>query len=407
MQTSGVVFLVLTLTGIQAQDPVAALKNWLKQPANQRAGLQEQGFAKAAISREQTGQIQGLLVEDLAQQLRLSRSAEWKNREIVLDKLKMKFDVRIFGDKPAGGRSLFISMHGGGNTATRVNDQQWENQKKLYKPAEGVYIAPRAPNDAWDMWFQPHMDGFFARLIEDAVVFEDVNVNRVYLMGYSAGGDGVFRLAPRMADRWAAASMMAGHPGDVQADNLRNLPFALHMGENDKAYDRNKHAVEWKKLLADLHEQDQKGYIHDVVIQKGMSHWMQGKDAVAIPWMAKYARNTAPSKIVWNQPRQRQFYWLADAVTPVSNSKAKEEQPHLVAEIQGQTIQLKTRLVTRLTIRLRDDLLDLDQPIKIVSIGKTIFEGKLTRTMATLATTLNERHDAGLCYPAEVTVSLP
>ena len=41
-----------------------------------------------------------------------------------------------------------------------------------------------------------------------AIVFEDVDPNRVYLLGYSAGGDGVYQLAPRMADRFAAASMM-------------------------------------------------------------------------------------------------------------------------------------------------------------------------------------------------------
>jgi poly(3-hydroxybutyrate) depolymerase len=49
-------------------------------------------------------------------------------------------------------------------------------------------------------------------------------------MGYSAGGDGVFQIAPRMADHWAAAAMMAGHPGDAAALNLRNLPFTIFMG---------------------------------------------------------------------------------------------------------------------------------------------------------------------------------
>ena len=37
------------------------------------------------------------------------------------------------------------------------------------------------------------------RLIENLVVFEGVDPNRVYLLGYSAGGDGVYQLAPRMA----------------------------------------------------------------------------------------------------------------------------------------------------------------------------------------------------------------
>ena len=36
-----------------------------------------------------------------------------------------------------------------------------------------------------------------------AVIKENVNPNKVYLLGYSAGGDGVYQLAPRMANRWA------------------------------------------------------------------------------------------------------------------------------------------------------------------------------------------------------------
>jgi predicted peptidase len=61
----------------------------------------------------------------------------------------------------------------------------------------------------------------------------------IYLLGYSAGGDGVYQLAPRMADRFAAASMMAGHPNDSTPAGLRNLPFALFMGGDDAAHNRN------------------------------------------------------------------------------------------------------------------------------------------------------------------------
>jgi len=395
--------LVLLGWTLQAgSDPVAGLAEWLKQPVEKRGKLEEQSFASIGLTKEQATKARQLLIEDDIQQVRRTRAEEWKNRAITLGKLTMKFDVKVFGAKPATGRSLFISMHGGGNTATRINDQQWENQKRLYQPAEGVYIAPRAPNDAWDMWFQPHMDGFFIQLIADAVAFEDVDVNRVYLMGYSAGGDGVFRLAPRLADRWAAAAMMAGHPGDVRADNLRNLPFTLHMGENDKAYDRNKHAVEWKKLLADLHEQDKEGYVHEVVIQPGMEHWMKKKDAVAVPWMAQFTRNTAPRKVIWYQPKQKQFYWLAEAVTAAGNDQ--KATARLAASLDKQTIQITGEQVSQVTLRLRDDLIDLDQPIKVMVNGKAVFEGKIKRTLNTINKTLSERHDAGLIYDAEVTI---
>ncbi len=69
--------------------------------------------------------------------------------------------------------------------------------------------------------------------------------SRVYILGYSAGGDGVYNLATRLSDRFAtAAAMMVGHPGDAKIENLRNLPFALYMGADDTAYNRAGLAVE-------------------------------------------------------------------------------------------------------------------------------------------------------------------
>ena len=133
----------------------------------------------------------------------------WEECVFEEDTLRMPILRRVFGEKPEDGRSLYISMHGGGNAPASVNDRQWRNQIMLYTPAEGVYIAPRAPFDDWNMWFRSEMNRFFEMLIAAAVVEADVNPDKVYLLGYSAGGDGVWRMAPRMADRWAAASMMA------------------------------------------------------------------------------------------------------------------------------------------------------------------------------------------------------
>ena len=108
----------------------------------------------------------------------------------------MKFDFIVFGEKPKNGRSLFISMHGGGGAPPKVNESQWRNQMRLYKPKEGIYLCPRAPTDTWNLWHQSHIDPLFDRLIENLIIFEGVDPERVYLMGYSAGGDGVYQLAP-------------------------------------------------------------------------------------------------------------------------------------------------------------------------------------------------------------------
>ncbi|MEL7264127.1 MAG: hypothetical protein AAFP69_04850, partial [Planctomycetota bacterium] len=256
----------------------------------------------AELTKEQADTITNLLWDARRAWLRKSRAAEFQARVVSQGSLKMRYDLRRFG-KPRDNdmRSLFISMHGGGGAPARVNDQQWENQKRLYAPAEGIYVAPRAPTNTWNLWHQSHIDPMFAQLISDLVLFENVDPDRVYLMGYSAGGDGVFQLAPRMADRWAAVAMMAGHPNESSPLGLRNVPFALQMGGKDAAYNRNKIASQWKTKLKELQTNDPGGYDHFVRIYPQYGHWMQREDRVAIPWMMQRNRNTRPKRIVWKQ----------------------------------------------------------------------------------------------------------
>ena len=142
-------------------------------------------------------------------------------------------------EEPESGWELYFSLHGGGQTEDLVNENSWIRHKTLYKLKNGILLTPRSPTNTWNMWHQDHIDLFFNRLIQNMIAFYDVNPNRIYLMGYSAGGDGVYQLAPRMADRFAAAAMMAGHPNDASPLNLRNIGFTLFMGGLDSAYNRN------------------------------------------------------------------------------------------------------------------------------------------------------------------------
>ncbi|MEZ5328094.1 MAG: dienelactone hydrolase family protein [Verrucomicrobiales bacterium] len=392
---SAVAALLLTLTlahTAPAQDNRAALDalmQWIATPTGDRPNLGDQPFAKTALSKQDSQAAREILWEYRAKSLKQSRAEEFAKKVVTFDGKEMKYEFRTFGKAPAGGHSLFISMHGGGNAPAKVNDQQWKNQIRLYEPKEGIYLAPRAPTDTWNLWHEKHIDPMFDQLIADFVVFEGINPNRVYLMGYSAGGDGVYQLAPRMADRFAAAAMMAGHPNETKPAGLRNLPFTLHMGGNDAAYRRNEIAAEWKEALAKLHEADPDGYTHEVIIHEGKGHWMNREDAVAVPWMAKFDRNPWPKKIVWLQDdvTHPRFYWLA-----VENEKAGQL---IEAAVDGQTIQLSIKDGTAdgLTLLLSDVLLDLDQPVKIMQGETVLFEGIVARTIDASASTLVHRAD--------------
>ena len=375
------VLCVLVSTGVFAQN-VGKLKNYLKE--NVLENVADQGFADKKLTEKGAIEAEQVLLEAWKKEVKKKYHRFWVLKNFSRDGLQMKFDYRVFGELPEDGRSLFISMHGGGNAPEALNTQQWKNQIRLYEPREGVYVAPRAPWDDWNMWFKPGLDEFFEALIQTAVVEMEVNPDKVYLLGYSAGGDGVWRMAPRMADRWAAASMMAGHPGEVSQVNLRNVPFMIWMGEYDGAYDRNKLAVEKGRVMDSLQQAEPEGYIHETHIVKGKGHWMDRADTAAIAWMTKYKRNALPKKIVWRQEEvMRPFmYWLGVDLETARPGMA------VVAELSGNEIKIEACDYPKLRIYLNDRMVDMDKPVKVTYKGKVLFEKKLARTAKCMARTL-------------------
>jgi len=366
--------------------------------------IADKDFAKVPLTKEDAAAARELLWKAHVKIIQKDRAGEIKNRLIKEGALEMPFDYKTFGKKPTDGRSLWISLHGGGGAPKQVNDSQWENQKKLYTVDEGIYLAPRAPTNTWNLWHEAHIDRLFGRLIEDLIAIEDVNPNRVYVLGYSAGGDGVYQLAPRMADTWAAAAMMAGHPNGVSMLSLRNVPFALQVGGNDAAYNRNKVGREYGEQLDKLQKDDPKGYEHFVKIHEGKGHWMNLEDKAALPWMAKFTRNPVPDRVVWKQtgtPHDRS-YWLA---LPPKEAKVDSL---VVATHAGQEIDVATaEKVTKLLIHLDDRMANLDKEIVVKHVGEKLFSGVAPRTVAVMVKTLNNRGDPGLMFDAEVEVTLP
>lgn len=339
--------------------------------------------------------------------------AEWKSRMSELyddaynehiirrDGLQLGLGYFIRGAEPAGGRSLWISMHGGGNAPKETNDQQWENQIYLYQP-QGIYVAPRAPWDDWDMWFKAPIDSLFQDLITMMIVKENINPDKVYIMGYSAGGDGVWRLAPRLADHWAAAAMMAGHPGDVGLRNLVNTPFTIWVGALDSAYDRNKEVQKRGEEMDELSQSVPGKYIHETHIVAGKGHWMDQVDTAAVSWMQRYTRDAHPQQIIWTQEEclRNAFYWvsLPPSVKPVRGNTFD-------ARIEGNTITIDKMDYDEVVIWLDDDMVDLSQPVTIQYDGRTLFRQVVERTEESMRQSIYERKDPSFCFPANVTIS--
>jgi len=337
-----------------------------------------------------------------AEALRPSLAAEWDARSLSSGGKTLRWLEQRFGDKPSGGWSLFISMHGGGGAPAAVNDQQWRNQIRLYRHPGSIFVAPRAPTDNWNLWHEGHVDALLDRLIAGAVVTQGVNPDRVYLLGYSAGGDGAYQLGPRMADRFAAAAMMAGHPNEASPLGLRNLPFAIWCGGEDRAYDRAKVAADWLAKLAELAAADPGGYVHSGKVVPGKGHWMDLEDAAAVPWMAGFTRDSWPRSVVWRQDDvlHRRFYWLE-----IPEGVEVDAGELVRARVDGQVISVETSGLRDLTLRLSDRLVDLDKPVTVKVRDKVVFEGLAKRDPAVTAASLLARPDPSSAATAELTLA--
>src|SRR5688572_9407147 len=60
--------------------------------------------------------------------LKAERAGEMQSNILTHAEKTLRWAERVFGEAPTNGRSLWISMHGGGGAPARVNDRQWTNQ---------------------------------------------------------------------------------------------------------------------------------------------------------------------------------------------------------------------------------------------------------------------------------------
>jgi hypothetical protein len=232
------------------------------------------------------------------------------------------------------------------------------------------------------------------------IAFHDVDPNRIYLMGRSAGGDGVYQLAPRMADRFAAAAMSAGHPNEASPLGLRNIPFAIHMGELDHRYNRNKVAVDWGNQLKALQKNDPGGYEYFVKIYKGKPHWMDNLEASALIWMSDFIRNPYPEKIIWRQDDvlHERFYWLKNINPSVGDL--------IEAEIDGQIININSSTVSDIIIQLNDNFIDMDKKVVVNYRGKNLYNGYVSRNENIIKDSIVEYGDPQGVYYGQISLSL-
>ena len=236
----------------------------------QREYLEDEAVKEALALGEITGQSEPIVTNDDSQ--------EFEVYTLNHNGTAMKFLMETIGQPDHKGKyPLYITLHGGGSGTPEENNREWRAMFSYYNSAvhNGIYIAVRAVTDTWDLHFQPESYPLYDRLIEAMVMNYNADPDRVYLLGFSAGGDGVYQIAPRMADRFAAVNMSSGHPNGVRLLNTANLPFSIQAGIRD-FYDedamRSLRAAEFEETFENYNDTYGFGYEHRVYIHVPDGH---------------------------------------------------------------------------------------------------------------------------------------
>lgn len=345
----------------------------------------------------------------------------------------MRYGMQIIGEPGEEGYPVYIALHGGGyDPLPHINNQQWEHMGIYYRDSveNGIYINPRGVRDTWDTHANPESYPLYDRLIENLIVFQNADPNRIYLLGFSAGGDGVYLIAPRMADRFAAVHMSAGHPNKGSMVNLYHLPIQLQVGMNDFAYDRNRVTVEYQEYLDRLQRREPDGYVHNVYVHVDKPHNFRDNsreqqevmidnrawyhtglvtrrlvDSNAVHFLNQFTRQPLPSRIIWElkargRARRREtesFYWLK---VPAELKKGK-----VIAHLdpaQNSVVVERDDTKGQVTILLRDGMLNLDQPVRVVFPDGSRKTCNVERSVETARATLKERGDKNYIFTAGI-----
>ncbi len=329
---------------------------------------------------------------------------EWENKVVTTPERSSPYLWRHVGTKPADGWALVIAMHGGGNAPKEVNDREWQHMFQAYykeHPEAGgyVYLALRAPNDTWNGFYDDAICPLVERLIQQFVLFDAVNPDKVIPLGASHGGYGAFVIGPKIPYRFAAIHAAASAPtdGETRGENLRDVPFSITTGALDNGFGRIDRD---RKFMTQIEGWRAKygGYNVTLTAPEGVGHLVPDHDELAL--LLKYKRDAAPQKVVWTQSDTvlKRFYWL-EAFAPVNEG-------HIEASIVGNIITLKADKQDKVALWLDAPLVNLQKPVTINVVGGKSQTLARKPTLETYCLGLEQTADPHLAAPVRVEVSL-
>ena len=330
---------------------------------------------------------------------------------------------------PARRYQVRFQLHGGVG-GRKDNQPRGTGEIGALAGAEQFYVIPYAWRDS--PWWGDDQVLNLKAIVDALKRTYNIDENRVVVAGVSDGGTGAYYVGMRETTPFASFLPLNGFimvlandeidDGGLFPNNLRNKPMFVVNGGRDPLYPIFTVEPFVKHLIGNgvtvaYYPQPEAGH--------NTAWWPELKDLFE-KFVADHPRDPHPDKLTWEAAgsSHNRAHWLVIdefGTQPGDTSSMPDMNVFRNSELlfsrtkpagrvdllrTGNTVDASTRGVAAFTLLLSPDKFDFRQPIKIVANGRTVFEGRVERSVKTLMKWAAQDNDRTMLYGAELKIKL-
>jgi predicted esterase len=333
---------------------------------------------------------------------------------------------------------VHVYLHGG--VSAPKGTRRWREPDR-YLTDEAIVVLPEAWRES--LWWNESQVENLAGILRTLKRSYNVDENRVFLLGISDGGSGLYYQVSRDATPWTGFLPFIGHPavvanprtgvdGQLYVRNMASRPFLIINLEGGRLYP----AAGVQPFITAF---EAAGMSVRFVVRPESGHhmrWWPDEQERIGAFLSNTVREPLPRRLSWETDRVDRFnrhHWLVvtelggvpresslDALNTVVLAVAPTRPeglerlmfPHdapsgrVAVTADGNTVEAQTTGVRRLTILVSSDMFDLSGPIRVVANGQVVFDASVEPDLATLLRWAARDDDRGMLFAAEIDVAL-
>ncbi len=302
--------------------------------------------------------------------------------------------------KPSARAPLLVYLHGGGHGGTKHpghldNEMAWGwgfHRSRMITSTSAACIPRCISDTALNAWILDTDIEALSQTLDAYLRSFPVDGNRIYLMGTSMGGYGVWKAGAIEADRFAAiASLAAGcaEKKKTALENLASTSFGVFIGSKDRK--RLKEAERGKAVLESL------GITPQWTVYEGSGHALPDTAYGDVDaFFRTHKRDPYPAQLRWHPQVswKKRFYHLRIDKPQAGMS--------VNCDCSANAINITSDKVNALSIYLNDTLVNVDEIVTVTWNGTDVYKDIPGRHLGVLLESLQERSDASQYYTARI-----